>query len=100
MQNNYLRNEIARVYNKYTLCGKLKALEYANEIIETKTVYINYKIDALIAMICINHGFKIAVYFLYCERDRKRKIISLLTYKNFYTFFAYRNFSNTKKKRR
>ena len=95
MQNNYLRNEIARVYNKYTLCGELRALEYANLVIKTKIVYINDKIDALIAMICINHGFEIAPYFMYSERDRFRKIISLLVYKRFYTFVAYRrrNFS-------
>ena len=90
MQNNYLRNEIARVYNKYTLCGELRALEYANLVIKTKIVYINDKIDALIAMICINHGFEIAPYFLYSERDRFRKIISLLTYKHYFTIKAYR----------
>ena len=95
MQNNYLRNEIARVYNKYTLCGELRALEYSNRIITTKKVYISDKIDALIAMICINHGFDFSVYFSYHESDRYRKIISLLRYKRFYTFVTYRrrNFS-------
>lgn len=90
MQNEYLRNEIARVYNKYTLCGKLQALEYANEIISTKMVYVNDKIDALIVMICINHNFDVQPYFMYNERDRFRKIISLLTYKHYFTLVAYR----------
>lgn len=90
MQNKYLRNEIARVYNKYTLCGELKALEYSNKIISTKTIYINDKIDTLIAMICINHGFDIQTYFRYSERERFRKIIPLLMHKRFFTIVAYR----------
>lgn len=90
MKNNYLRNELARVYNKYTLCGELRALEYANLVIKTKKVYINDKIDALIAMICINHSYPITPLFMYSERERYRKIISLLTYKRFYTFVSYR----------
>lgn len=86
MQNNYLRNEIARVYNKYTLCGKLKALEYANGIIENQQIEINGKIDALIVMICFNHNFCIIPCVKYSNIERYRKIVSLLSYKRYHTF--------------
>lgn len=87
MKNNYLRNEIARVYNKYTLCGKVQALNIANNIINRRELEINGKVDALIVMICFNHNFCIIPYVKYSNAERYRKIISLLAYKRYHTFY-------------
>lgn len=86
MQNNYLRNEIARLYNKYTLCGRVQALNLANKVINTRELEIKGNVDALIVMICFNHNYRIVPFVNSLELNRYRKILSLLAYKRYNTF--------------